>query len=59
MHNDYGFNEAEEEKISKYQELKNYFITTWPLKEIYIIPVVVGVMGITNKNLKNISKLFL
>ena len=50
--NDYGLNRAEREKITKYQELKNDLRTTWSLKEIEIIPVVVGATGLMKKSLK-------
>ena len=50
--NDYGLNRAEREKITKYQDLKNDLKTTWALKEINIIPVVVGATGLVKQNLK-------
>ena len=51
--NDYGLNRAERVKIAKYQDLKNHLRTTWSLKEIDIIPVVVGATGLMKNNLKN------
>ena len=50
--NDYGLNRAEREKITKYQDLKNDLKQTWSLKEISIIPVVVGATGLVKKTLK-------
>ena len=49
--NDFGLNRAERVKITKYQDLKNALRTTWSLKEIDIIPVVVGATGLMKKNL--------
>ena len=51
--NDYGLNRAEQTKISKYQELKSDLRTTWSLKYIDIIPVVVGATGLLKTNLNN------
>ena len=51
--NDFGLNRAEREKINKYQDLKNDLRTTWLLKEIDIIPVIIGATGLMKKNLKN------
>ena len=50
--NDFGINRAEREKITKYQELKNDLRTTWSLKDICIIPIVIGATGLVKKNLK-------
>ena len=41
---------AKQEKITKYQDLKNDLKQTWSLKEISIIPVVVGATGLVKKN---------
>ena len=51
--NDYGLNRAEREKTNKYQDLKNDLRTTWGLKEIELIPVIVGATGLVKKNLKS------
>ena len=51
--NDYGLNRAEREKITKYQDLKYDLKRTWALKEIDIIPVVIGATGLMKGNLKN------
>ena len=50
--NDFGLNRAERQKITKYQDLKNDLKSTWALKEIEIIPVVVGATGLVKKNLR-------
>ena len=50
--NDYGLNRAEREKNNKYQDLKNDLRTTWGLKEIELIPVIVGATGLVKNNLK-------
>ena len=49
----FGLNRAERHKINKYQDLKNDLKSTWALKEIEIIPVVVGATGLIKKNLKH------
>ena len=54
--NDYGLNRAEREKITKYQDLKNDLKQTWSLKEISIIPVVVGATGLVKKTPKNLPQ---
>ena len=51
--NDYGLNRAEREKNNKYQDLKNDLRTTWGLKEIELIPVIVGATGLVKNNLKS------
>ena len=50
--NDFGLNRAERHKITKYQDLKNDLKSTWALKEMEIILVVVGTTGVIKKNLK-------
>jgi hypothetical protein len=40
----------EEEKIKKYQELKQEMMRLWRLKSILIIPVVVGALGAVSMN---------
>ena len=55
MPNDYGLNLAErekEKKNTKYQDLKND-LRTWGLKEIELIPVIVGATGLVKKNLQS------
>ena len=51
--NDYGLNRAEREKNNKYQDLKNDLRTTWGLRNIELIPVVVGATGLVKNNLKD------
>ena len=50
--NDYGLNRAEREKKNKYQDLKNDLRTTWGLKEIELIPVIIGATGLVKNNLE-------
>ena len=50
--NDYGLCRAEREKIAKYQDLQYDLRRTWSLKEINIIPVVVGATGLVKTNFK-------
>ena len=50
--NDFDLNRAERHKITKYQDLKNDLKSTWALKEIEIIPVVVRATGLIEKSLK-------
>lgn len=51
--NDFGLNRAEREKLTKYEDLKNDLRRTWSLREIDIIPVVVGATGLIKNNLKH------
>ena len=50
--NDFGINRAEREKVTKYQDLKNALKDEWELKEIAVIPVIVGATGIMKDNLQ-------
>ena len=50
--NDYGLNRAQREKKNKYQDLKNDLRTTWGLKEIELIPVIIGATGLVKNNLE-------
>ena len=40
----------EEEKIEKYQELKEEIGKIWNMKKVIVIPVVVGALGVVTKN---------
>ena len=51
--NDYGINRAEREKKTKYQPLQEDLRATWVLRDIEVIPVVVGSTGLLKKNLQN------
>ena len=51
--NDFGINRAEREKVTKYQDLKNALKDEWELKEIAVIPVIVGATGIMKDNLQS------
>ena len=50
--NDFGINRAEREKVTKYQDLKNALRESWDLKEIDVIPVIVGATGVMKDNLQ-------
>ena len=50
--NDYGLNRAEREKRNKYQDLKNDLRNTWGLKNIELIPVIIGATGLVKNNLQ-------
>ena len=50
--NDFGINRAKREKVTKYQDLKNALKDEWELKEIAVIPVIVGATGIMKDNLR-------
>ena len=56
--NDYGLNRAEREKNNKYQDLKNDLRTTWGLRNIELIPVVVGATGLVKKQPQGSSKFY-
>ena len=43
---------TEREKNNKYQDLKNDLRNTWGLKNIELIPVVVGTTGLVKNNLQ-------
>ena len=51
--NDFGLNRAEREKVTKYQDLKHDLKDTWELKDIEIIPVIIGATGVMKKNLED------
>ena len=50
--NDFGINRAEREKVTKYLDLKNALRESWDLKEIDVIPVIVGATGVMKDNLQ-------
>ena len=50
--NDAGLNRAEREKITKYQGLMYDIKRNWKLKEVSIIPVIIGATGLMKKNFK-------
>ena len=49
---DYGLNNAEIKKMTKYQDLKNEVKTSLKLKRSKIVPVIIGATGMIKKNLK-------
>ena len=51
--NDGGLNRAEREKRTKYQGLMYDMKRNWNLREISIIPVIIGATGLMKKNFKN------
>ena len=51
--NDFGINRAEREKVTKYQDLKNALKESWDLKEIDVIPVIIGATGVMKDNLQD------
>merc|ERR1711879_482979 len=50
--NNFGINRAEREKVAKYQDLKNALKDEWQLKDITVIPVIVGATGLIKDNLQ-------
>ena len=54
--NDFGLNRGEREKVTKYQDLKNDLKDTWELKQIDIVPVIIGATGVMKKNLEDYLK---
>lgn len=42
--------EKELEKINKYQDLKREIIRMWTLRQVEVVPVVVGALGTVSKN---------
>ena len=50
--NDSGLNRAEREKVTKYQGLMYDMKRNWNLREISIIPVIIGATGLMKKNFK-------
>ena len=51
--NDAGLNRAEREKVTKYQQLRYDVMRNWQLKDVQVIPVIVGATGLVKKNLKD------
>ena len=54
--NDFGLNRSERTKLNKYQDLKNDLRNIWELKNIEIIPVIVGATGLVKGNLSTYCK---
>ena len=54
--NDFGINRAEREKVCKYQDLKNALKDEWNLKQIEVIPVIIGATGIMKDSLQEYLK---
>ena len=54
---DFGLNDAEIKKMTKYQDLKNEIKRSWKLKSIEIAPpMIIGATGIMKKNLTETLK---
>ena len=48
---DFGLNNTEIKKLTKYQDLKNEVKISWNLKSAEIVTVIIGATGIIKKNL--------
>ena len=46
-------NSKEEEKIEKYQNLKQEIIKMWGMRKVEVIPIVIGVLGAISKKFTN------
>ena len=57
--NDFGLNDTEIRKMTKYQDLKNEVKRTWKLKKAKIVPVIVGATGMMKKTLTECLKIIL
>ena len=53
---DFGLNDAEIKKMTKYQGINYEVKRSWKLKNAKVVPVMVGAMGMTTKNLTEILK---
>ena len=53
---DAGLNRAEREKRNKYQGLMYDMKRNWNLREITIVPVIIGATGLMKKNFKSLIK---
>ena len=51
---DFGRNNAEIKKMTKYQDLKNEVKRSWKLKSAKIVPVIIGATRMIKKNLTKI-----
>ena len=50
--NDFGINRAERDKLTKYQDLKHALREEWDLKEIDVLPIIIGATGVMKDNLQ-------
>uniref|UniRef100_A0A1X7TF73 Uncharacterized protein n=1 Tax=Amphimedon queenslandica TaxID=400682 RepID=A0A1X7TF73_AMPQE len=46
----------EEENVNKYQDLRLEIIRLWSLRQVDIIPVVVGALGAVSRNIERCSE---
>ena len=53
---DFGLNNMEIRKMTKYQDRKSEVKRTWKLKSADIVPVISGATGVIKKNLTEILK---
>ena len=53
---DSGLNRAEREKRTKYQSLMYDMKRNWDLREISLVPVIIGATGLMKKNFKSLMK---
>ena len=51
---DSGLNRAEREKRTKYQSLMYDMKRNWNLRDISIVPVIIGATGLMKKNFKSL-----
>ena len=54
---DFGLNNAEIKKMTKYQNLKNEIKRSWKMRSVEISPVIIGATGIIKKKLTKILKI--
>ena len=55
--NDFGLNDTEIRKMTKYQDLKNEVKRMWKLKKAEIVPVIAGATGIIKETLTEYLKI--
>ena len=50
--NDERVGSKEQEKIEKYQDLRNEIATLWGMKKVQVIPIVIGALGMISNKLE-------
>ena len=50
---DIRIEEKENEKVEKYQELKQEIIKLWEMKKVDVIPIVVGALGAVSRRIRD------
>ena len=53
---DFGLNNAEMKKMTKYQDLNNEIKRSWKMKSVKISPVIIGATTMIKKNLTEVLK---